>query len=205
MAVTCLPIAPFGDRPVVVAAGGPSLTLSQIRRIGMARAEDKIRVIAINDAIYPCWFADILHASDKRWWNMHKGVPAFRGLKTSLEITGFHDVRTLKNTGIEGFDDTPGCIRGGCNSGYQAVHLAAQLGARRIVIVAFDFSDDGAKSHWFGPHGPGMDLHSNTENWRKHFRGLTDELARRKIAVVNATIKSTITWLPRINLDTEWS
>lgn len=205
MTNNCLPIAPFADRPVVVIAGGPSLTLAQVRRIGMARAADKIRVIAINDAIYPCWFADVLHASDKRWWDMHNGVPAFRGLKTSLEITGYHDVRTLKNTGIEGFDDAPGCIRGGANGGFQGVHMAANLGARRIVAVAFDFSNDGAKSHWFGPHGPKMDLHSNTENWRRYFRGLTDELARRKISVVNATIKSTINWLPAINLDTEWA
>lgn len=205
MSSRCLPIAPFGDRAVVCIASGPSLTLSQVRHIGMARAQDKIRVVAINDSIYPCWFADILHASDKRWWSLHAGVPAFRGLKTSLEITGYHDVRTLKNTGIEGYDDTPGCIRGGCNSGFQAVHLAAKLGARRIVIVGYDFSDDGGRSHWFGQHGPGMDLNSNTENWRRHFRGLTDELARRKISVVNATIKSTINWLPRIDLETEWS
>lgn len=195
----------YGGRPVAIIGGGPSLTLGQVRQIGLARAQDKIRVIAINDAIYPCWFADQNHGSDKRWWDKNRGVPAYRGIKTSLEITGYHDVRTLKNTGLEGFDDTPGCIRGGCNSGYQAVHLAAQLGAHRIIIVGFDFSDDGAKSHWFGPHGPGMDLHSNTENWRRNFSGLTDELARRKIAVVNATIKSTITWLPKVNLDTEWS
>lgn len=198
----CLPIAPFGDRPVVIVAGGPSLTLAQVRHIGIARAQDKIRVFAVNDAIYPCWFADAVHASDKRWWVKHDGLPFFKGLKTSLEVTGFHDVRTLKNTGVEGYDDEPGCIRGGCNGGSQTTQIAAKVGGRKIILVAFDYSDDGARSHWFGLHGPGMDMHSNVANWRKHFRVVTDELGKRGIKVFNATIKSTIDWLPRIELET---
>lgn len=201
----CLPIAPFGERAVVCVASGPSLTLSQIRRIGIARAQDKIRVIAINDNIYPCWFADVAHASDRKWWDLHAGVPHFKGLKTSLEVTGFSDVRTLKNTGIQGFDDRPGCIRGGCNGGFQAVHLAASLGARRIILVGYDFTEDGARSHWFGLHGPGMDMRSNVQNWLNHFRDLTEILQARGIRIQNATITSTIHWLPKISLDSEWA
>ncbi|BCH33147.1 hypothetical protein MesoLjLc_50770 [Mesorhizobium sp. L-8-10] len=188
---------------MVIVAGGPSLTLSQVRQIGIARARDKIRVIAINDAIYPCWFADLLHACDRKWHDLHGGVPAFKGVKTSLEITGYHDVRTLKNTGVGGFDDAPGCIRSGGNGGYQAVHLAAKLGARTIILVGYDYSDDGARLHWFGPHKGEMDKHSNVQNWRKHMRELTDELAGRGIRCVNATIRSTIDWLPRVSLDTD--
>ncbi|MER9768894.1 hypothetical protein NKJ09_22840 [Mesorhizobium sp. M0189] len=130
-------------------------------------------------------------------------------MKTSLEPTGYHDVRMLKNTGIEGYDESPGCIRGGSNGGYQAVHLAAKLGARSIVLVGYDFTPDGAMDHWFGLHGVGdgrpMDKKSNVQNWLRMFRDLTDELGRRGVKVENATIKSSIDWLPNISLDAKWA
>ena len=199
-----LPIAPFGDRPAVCVASGPSLALSQVRFIGMARAQDRIRVIAVNDAIWLCWFADILHASDTKWWKLHGGVPFFRGLKTTMSESAFPDVRRLKMTGVEGFDEEPDCYRGGCNGGNQATQLAYKAGgARTIILVGYDYSDDGGRSHYFGPHTePGMDLHSNTANWRKHLRSVTDALRARGVKVFNATIRSTIDWLPGFNLET---
>lgn len=196
-----IPISPFGVRPVVCVAGGPSVTLAQVRQIGIARSEDRIRVIAVNDAMYPCWFADLGYACDRRFWERHHGVPGFPGLKLSLEGTRYSDVRPLKNTGIEGYDETPGCIRSGSNSGYQAVHLAAKLGARKIILVGYDFSEGGARDHWFGRHHGDMDKHSRVDEWRRLFQGLTDELNRRGIEVVNASLSSTIKWLPMVSLE----
>lgn len=201
----CIPVGPF--RGTVVCVGsGPSLSLQQVRHIGMARASEKIRVLAVNDAIFPCWFADIFHASDKAWWEKHEGLPAARAVKTCLEITRFRNIRTLKNTGIEGFDETPGCVRGGSNSGFQAVHLGAKVFLpKAIVLVGYDYTDDGARSHYFGKHEGAMDKTSNVQNWRKYLQDLTDELGRRNIKVFNATLQSTIKWLPRISLDSpEW-
>jgi len=125
----------------------------------------------------------------------------FRGIKTSLEITGYQDVRTLKNTGVEGYDDTPGCIRSGGNGGYQAAHLAAQIGGRSIILAGYDFSDNGSRDHWFGLHKAGMDKHSNVTERLRLFRGLTTELAKRGVKVCNATAgQSNINWLPPFDL-----
>lgn len=187
---------------VVVVAGGPSVSLRQVRTIGMARANDRCRVIAVSDAAFPCWFADLCFSSDAKWWDHHRGLPAFPGAKVSRNALGRYDVQHLRETGAEGYDPEPGAIRHGSNSGHQAVHLAAQLGAREIVIVGFDFSDDGAREHWFGKHPGRMDMHSNTSEWRRKFRILTDELNRLGVVVVNASLASTIKWLPVHSVET---
>ena len=189
------------NRSIVVVAGGPSVNLAAVRQIGMARALDRCKVIAVSDAVYPCWFADHLHSCDARWWNRHRGAPGFKGTKSALEPVLFEDVEVLKNTGVEGFDPAPGCIRSGSNSGYQAVHIAAKLGAKRIVVLGVDFTNDGARTHWFGRHDASMDRHSNVEQWRRLFRGLTDILQARGVEILNAGDNSTLQWLPRIDLD----
>lgn len=193
----------FIDHPVVIVAGGPSVNVNDIRTIGIARSVDRCRVIAVSDAIYPCWFADWLHSSDRRWWQEHTGVSGFSGYKSSLEPVPYPDVKTLRNTGLEGYDPRPCCIRNGANSGYQAVHLAAQLGARKIILLGLDYTDDGARTHWFGHHKPGMDKHSDVQQWRRLLRDLTQILNAAGIEILNAGMKSTLTWLPRVDLALE--
>lgn len=185
----------------VVAAGGPSVSLSAVRKVGLMRATGACRVIAVNDAVYPFWFADHLHASDKRWWIAHGGVPGFAGAKTSMEHTPFEDVSAMRNTGISGFDPDPTALRTGNNSGYQATHLAAHLGAKRIVLLGVDYTDDGARDHWFGRHPPGMDFRSDTQEWRDLFHGLVEALRDRGIEVLNAGSHCTMKWLKRFDLD----
>lgn len=190
-----------GER-VVVVAGGPSVSLRQVRAIGIARAHDRCRVIAVSDAVYPCWFADCLFSSDAKWWDHHLGVPTFKGQKVSRNCLGRYDVDYLRETGVDGFDPEPGTVRHGSNSGHQAVHLAAQLGAREIIIVGMDFTDkDFARDHWFGRHTGNMDMCSDTAKWRQRLQTLTDALAERGVQVLNASLSSTIKWLPTVSLE----
>jgi hypothetical protein len=46
-----------------------------------------------------------------------------------------------------------------------------------------------------------MDMCSDTETWRRHFRTLTDALGGLGVEVLNASPTSTITWLPACNLE----
>jgi hypothetical protein len=186
---------------VVVVAGGPSVTLAQVRHIAMARAHDRCRVIAVSDAVYPCWFADVLFSSDAKWWDRHLGVPTFKGQKVSRNCLGRYAVDYLRETGDEGFDPEPGTVRHGSNSGHQAVHLAAQLGSSDIIIVGIDFSDNGARDHWFGLHEGKMDMYSDTAEWIRKFRVLTDELNSLGILVRSASPTSKIDWLRQVALE----
>jgi hypothetical protein len=192
----------FRGRIVFIVAGGPSVTVSGIRSVALARAKGAASVIAVNDAVYPCWFADHLHSCDRRWWIEHDGVPGFPRAKSSIEETPFPDVWTLRNTGKTGFDPEPGNLRTGSNSGYQACHLAASFGAAEIVLFGLDFTDGGARDHWFGRHRPPFDKNSDVVAWRRMLRDLTEELGRRGISVFRAGSHSTLTWLPQFDLST---
>lgn len=193
----------FRLRPtVVIVAGGPSLTLSQVRAIGMMRAADLCSVIAINDSIYPLWFADVLYACDARWWEHHGTFGNFRGYRVSVEDAGDPGIIRLEKTGFEGFDERPGKIRTGSNSGYQAVHLAAQLSATKIILVGYDFTLPGAQDHWFGRHPARMDRSSDVVANLRMFRGLTDILASRGVMVHQASPGSKINWLPAVDVET---
>lgn len=193
-------------KPVVCVASGPSLTMKQVRLIAKEKAAGRCDVIAINDTVYPCWFADYLYACDNAWWAENGPLERFGGQRVTLHGNGeepplYPGICSLECTGVSGYDPRYGKIRSGGNSGYQAVHMAAQFGYDDIVLVGYDFSADGARDHWFGRHDGRMDKHSNSDQWLVEFRNLTDILHSRGVLVRNATNMSRITWLQRATLE----
>lgn len=188
------------NRPAVIIAGGPSFSLKDTRLIGMARAQNRIFVVTVNDAVYPCWYADVAYACDRRWWDHHAGLKYFHGLKLSLERTDFQDVTTLENTGPEGYDPDPWKIRSGGNGGYQAIQVAAHLGAPKVILVGYDMQG----GHWFGEHPSEIrsTLAPQTRaNMIRGFAVLGDALAKRGVKIFNATPGSAITAFPRVSLE----
>src|SRR3990167_6401454 len=93
-------------KTAVLVGSGESLTTERVRRIAIARAKDFIRVIAVNDAVYVCWFADIAYACDVKWWRYHGSLAGFRGEKYRLAVMrpgggdrndpGLPDVKSLE-------------------------------------------------------------------------------------------------------------
>lgn len=192
----------------VILAGGPSLSLKQIRAIAMARMREAspFRVIAVNDAIYPAWFADWHHACDREWWYHHiQTVHQFPGIKTTLAddvpepwVTGY-----LENSGCEGFDPDPSRCRTGANSAYQAMHISIHAGVRKIILVGVDMKASGADHHWFGDH-PKVITPLNADYQHTmvpHFETLKPALAERGIEVVNASPGSALAAFPLVNLE----
>lgn len=143
-------------RPVVIIGGGPSLSLKQIHQIGKAHGDKRVQTIAVNDAIYPAFWADWLHAGDLKWWRWHiQRINRFPGIRTTLcddvpqpWINGY-----LEYTGDLGFDPDPSACRSGGSSVYQAICIATHAGAKRIILVGVDmkFAASGDR-HWFGEH-----------------------------------------------------
>lgn len=193
----------------IVIAGGPSLSLKQIRAIAMARMQpgSKFRVIAINDAIYPAWFADWHHACDGVWWHNHiQTCHTFPGIKTTLAedvpqpwVSGY-----LENTGCEGFDPDPSHCRTGANGAYQAMHISIHAGVKKIILAGVDMKASAAgEHHWFGSH-PARITPLNADyakTMAPHFETLKPALAERGIEVVNASPGSALAAFPLVNLE----
>lgn len=196
-------------KTVVCIAGGPSLDLSQVRLTAIARRQDRIRVIAVNDAVYPAWWADVLYACDHRWWVEHDGVPEFRGLKVTIDSARGHlnkypEIKMVENTGSNGLELRPTGVRTGGNNGYQAINLAFHFGAKQIVLLGYDmkFGADG-QAHWFGDLANWESKNRAVKNvFRPTFVGLAKEIRKANVEVTNATPGSGLDVFPKAALET---
>lgn len=169
----------------VILGGGPSL-------LGFdARCLEGMRVIAINES-YRLWPAsDVLYWADRKWWTRRKDEVSavFQGryivtVDPKVQDSG---VKQLRNTGVEGFDPDPGALRTGANSGYQAIHLAAHFGARRIILLGYDMRCSGGRTHWHEGH-PTSQVHALqttlTKCFLPKFWGLVEPLRERGVEVI---------------------
>lgn len=179
------------DETVAILASGPSMSQEVV---------DSVRHlprIAINTTYQLARDAEIIYGADAGWWHEHAiHVEQLPGLKLTIEYR--HNVypncpkfvQVLRWGGTEGFDDRPGYVRWGRNGGYQALHLAASLGAKRILLFGFDMHG----GHWHGPHpkekGLGNPRQNDFSRWIAEFGKLAPELAKRGIDVVNCTLGS---------------
>ncbi len=173
------------------------------RTVAQAVQQANIPALVINETHRLAPWADVLYAADSAWWaHRQDEALAFAGLKVTIDdCTPFPDVLLLKNSGREGFDADPSCLRTGNNSGYQAVHLAAHAGAARILLLGFDMRP----GHWHAEHAAplGTTNAATYERWTKRFESLATELANRNIDVVNCTPGSALACFRRSTLDKE--
>jgi hypothetical protein len=181
---------------IVCVGSGPSLTKADCRRL--RDADPPVRVIAVNDAIDYVPWADVLFAGDASWWTRRRETPDTQlpALKFALQWTALAarpSVHVLNYTGQLGIEDQPTAVRTGRHSGYAAINVAVHLGARRIILLGYDLqpSATGA-NHVFGDH-PGREGRAlNYDAWLAAYQGLTDALASRGVAVINATRKTAL-------------
>lgn len=189
-------------KTVAVLASGPSMSQSvaeSVRKI-------PIPAIAVNTTFRLAPWADMLYAADIRWWEKYaKEIAEFAGLKVTCDSGGvLEGVHVLRNTGRVGFDPDPGCVRTGGNSGYQAIHVAAQAGAERILLLGFDMRAHGPhQMHWHARHPEPLRNASDGifERWLSTFDTLASELKQRGIRVINCTPGSALMAWPNMALE----
>ena len=106
----------------------------------------------------------------------------------------------LRTSGREGLEvDDAGAVRDGRNSGYQAIGVAVHLGARRVVLLAYDMQRDPAgRLHFYSCAGTtGDEFHT----WRACFTTLPAPLALAGVEVINATRGGALEVFPRATLE----
>lgn len=193
----------FPNSTILCLGCGPSLS-----RVDVDACRGVAPVIAINDAVSLAPWADVLYAADSAWWRAHGGMPEFGGLKFAIVNKSLrHDshvpgVTVLENTGEAGLECKPSGLRtglrGGSNSGYQAINIAVHLGASRIVLLGYDMqpADDG-RTHFFGEHPVPIRKSSPYGLFRRSFDALVEPLQQRGIEIVNCTRQTALMCFPR--------
>lgn len=183
---------------VVVAAPGPSLS---VEVAGQCRGA---RTIAVQDAYRLMPWADVLYGCDAKWWDVHKGCPAFAGERWSshddatnakIDAAKAYGLRLIAGEGGDEFSTDPALIRYAGNSGFQAVNLALHFGARRIVLVGFDMRG----THYFGSHPKPL---TNPTGFDAFIRAFTKAalFLPAGVSIVNATPGSALRCFPVVDL-----
>lgn len=97
--------------------------------------------------------------------------------------------------------DRFGEIGWGGNGGFQAVNLALQMGARRILLVGFDCSLEKGR-HFFGSHPSPLDnpRQAGVDRWRAALDSQKTLLDLMGVEVVNCAPHSRLAAYPRQTL-----
>lgn len=196
---------------VAIIASGPSA-----KKVGVDKLKGRLPVLAIKENVDLCPWADVVYGCDRAWWKHRKGLKDFGGVKIAHDprVRGdFPDVNliTIPKVKERGQDrycndlliDVPGTIGGGCNSGFQAINLAVQFGAIRILLTGFDMHVRGevhwyGKNTWQGGHNAGD---SDMKRWRGYLDVAAEKMRRLGIDVVNASPHSALACFRKMSID----
>ncbi len=186
---------------VAILAGGPSLTQDQVDALGLS--DEAIKIIAINNAASIAPSADILYFCDDRWYEWNKDlVRRFDGMRVTLENIVLQkqiEVRCLRDYGTTGFAPRRDGVTNGRNSGYQALHLAALLGASRVILLGYDMRVVNGQMHWHDEHRVATPANI-FEGWLNCYETLAPELTKRGVEVINCSPDSALLVFPRMSL-----
>lgn len=184
----------------VIVAGGPTAKDAPLDDM-----KGKCRCIAVNEGYRLAGWADVLYGCDGRWWQVRQGVKGFVGLKISQDLRAVRQFKDIRKVDVVHKDEIlverKGQIGSGGNSGFQAINLAVQFGATRIVLVGFDMRIDRG-IHWHGPHPNHLNnpRATNVERWRRAIDGAAGQLMALGVIVVNASQVSELTGYPKMSL-----
>lgn len=197
---------------VACIAPGPSLDEDEVRYC----YDSGYKIIAVNDAYKLAPFADILYACDWWWWNKHDCARDYAGVRVGLgwdfvkemPITGWAASKEAKEINLIGMTGCDGlemknryAVRTGGNSGYQAVNLAAQMGARNIFLLGYDMKATDGKSHFWGNYEKRTPGQNNFKEWIKNFKTIAEPLVKSGVRVVNCNPDSALKVFKKTKLE----
>lgn len=187
---------------VAIVASGPSITKADVRSL-----RGRCPVIAIKENYDLAPWADVVYGCDFPWWRNRQGLKDCKALKiagTQLARQLADDIVIATVRPVE--DDLVFepllTIGAGGNSGFQALNLAIQFGAVRVLLLGFDMSDRGG-THWYGrANGMGRSnpAEGNFRRWRAAFQRAAPVLQQRGIEVINAAPFSALTCFPKMTV-----
>lgn len=176
----------------MIGAGESAATVAAALRPG------SVRVIAINRSHELVPWAEVLYAADSGFWREYPAARAFKGWRYCADdhiryidpgITPVTIARCpKKGTRLTQMIKGPiGTVGYGGNSGFQAVNLALQFGASRILLCL-----DYVGKHWHPDHS--LRLRNPTSrqlaDWARDLDSQAEKLRAFGVEVLNVAPKS---------------
>lgn len=199
-----------GECAAIVAAG-PSVKQEEVDLL-----RDRIHVVAINESVRLCPWADALYSCDYKWWSYREGVKDFKGLKITQddeakmrfpELCKIQIKKTGNGSLIHDFQmDTYGVVGAGGNSGFQVLNLLAQWGVKAFALLGFDMRCFDGKIHWHGRHpDSGKYVLNNPaqaafDRWISHMTTAAPKINALGIDVVNCSAQSALQCFPKMTV-----
>lgn len=182
---------PFTGYTVVIAGQGPSLNTEQLHDISYIYP-----TIAIKDTYEYAPNAQIIYACDRSWWfTRWKTDQALREHKADKVVLDYQkldtkvpDLHWLKCNGNHGMSFQEGYVMHGRNSGHQALNLAVNMGAKKIILMGYDMRVIDGKAHFHNRHVPVP--HSVFDTFYEAMLRAAPLLKERGIQVANTSMKS---------------
>lgn len=199
----------WAGQAAVIVGTGPSATAEPLEQM-----RGLCRFVVIKSSWELAPWADVLYGIDLGWWIANQGVAQFKGLKVSPSPTvckAFKGVRQVKlrpraHILIDQYDEHGllilgcGLRSGGGHSGFQAINLAVQFGAKRIVLVGFDMTlAHGAHWHQEGRGVARADA-GRIATWREEMDACAPLFESLGVTVINAAMESALTQYQKLPL-----
>lgn len=189
--------------PAVVIATGPSLSDAQLELIAAARVEGRCWAITVNNAHARAPWTDLAYFGDYLFGKVHM---------QAMQRTHAGRIVTIAAAAAERWklfhvkaSNKPGLGMGEAinmngNSGFQALNLAAWLGAKKVALIGFDMRAVDGKPHYFGQHAAPLVQTQLFEEWCHKARAIAADAKWHGIEVLNATPGSALQCFPMADL-----
>lgn len=166
----------------------------------MASLQGRVRAVAIKKSFELAPWADVVYGCDAPWWRGVVGLPGFSGLKLAYDdgIVGQYGIRKvcIEDKHLdEILTEKTGYVGSGGNSGFQALNLVVQFGARRILLAGVDAHGEPGREHWYGRNnwnGTNNPSRENYRRWARAFYSCAPVLQSMGVDVVNLSRESSI-------------
>jgi len=154
-------------------------------------------VIVANTTYQIAPWADALFAMDRQWWEVHidEVNRTFHGARYSInQLNRRYNVAKLSSSVFNSYG----------NSGAGAINLAAQGGAKRILLLGYDCQRTGGMAHWHGNHPRTLGNAGQIDRWHEKFKKLSQDLSGMT-KIINCSRESALTCFDRSTLESEIS
>jgi hypothetical protein len=182
----------------------------------MSAIHDK-HVIGVNTAFMIGNWIDIVFWGDKKWYlNNRQSLGEFPGLKITCHpyfANGQYAKENVKcvvkdNQRPTGISSNPSTTSWNSNSGAAAISIAANMGAKQIVLAGFDMKlGEDKRQHWHAEYGTASRDRANVDHRKlpfgRHLIGfaqIAKDAKRRGITIINVCPDSAIKEFPKMTV-----